>query len=174
MQPSAGGVILNGTAITRLQGVDLVKMRQKTVSFIFQEANLLPDLSALDNVAQPLVHQGKLIMDAREKALELLRFLKMKDRAHGMPEELSGGEQQRVAIARALVMNPPLLLADEPTGNLDTKTSGEIVTLLHQIQKEGGKSIILVTHDRELAETATDRVIEMKDGTIVDDRKSKR
>ncbi len=166
MQPSAGGVILNGTAITRLQGVDLVKMRQKTVSFIFQEANLLPDLSALDNVAQPLVHQGELIMDAREKALELLKFLKMKDRAHGMPEELSGGEQQRVAIARALITDPKLILADEPTGALDPVTSREVLKLFKELHEERDVAFLIVTHNREVAAFA-DRSLELRDGRFV-------
>ena len=148
MQPSAGGVILDGVHITRLEGVDLVKMRQKTVSFIFQEANLLPDLSALDNVAQPLVHQGVIIMDAREKALELLKFLKMEERVYGMPEELSGGEQQRVAIARALITNPKLILADEPTGALDPITSREVLKLFKELHEERDVAFLIVTHNR--------------------------
>jgi len=166
MQPSAGGVILDGVHITRLEGVDLVKMRQKTVSFIFQEANLLPDLSALDNVAQPLVHQGVIIMDAREKALELLKFLKMEERVYGMPEELSGGEQQRVAIARALITNPKLILADEPTGALDPITSREVLKLFKELHEERDVAFLIVTHNREVAAFA-DRSLELRDGRFV-------
>jgi len=166
MQPSAGGVILDGIPITRLEGVDLVKMRQKTVSFIFQEANLLPDLSALDNVAQPLVHQGTLIMDARVKALELLKFLKMEERAYGMPEELSGGEQQRVAIARALITDPKLILADEPTGALDPITSREVLKLFKELHEYRDVAFLIVTHNREVAAFA-DRSLELRDGRFV-------
>jgi ABC-type lipoprotein export system ATPase subunit len=116
MKPSAGGVELAGRRMTRLTGTELVKLRQKTVSFIFQDSNLLPHMNALDNVAQPLRHQGVLPGDARAKAQALLDRLGMGERSRGMPEELSGGEQQRVAIARALITEPKLILADEPTG----------------------------------------------------------
>ena len=129
MKPSAGSVELGGTRMTRLTGPDLVKLRQETVSFIFQDANLLPHLNAIDNVAQPLIHQGVLSRSARKKAHDLLERLSMADRAYGMPEELSGGEQQRVAIARALITNPKLILADDPTGALDPITSREVLDL---------------------------------------------
>ena len=135
MKPSAGSVELGGTRRTRLTGPDLVKLRQETVSFIFQDANLLPHLNAIDNVAQPLIHQGVLSRSARKKAHDLLERLSMADRAYGMPEELSGGEQQRVAIARALITNPKLILADEPTGALDPITSREVLDLFKQLHK---------------------------------------
>ena len=166
MKPSAGGVIMNGQAITRMQGSELVEMRQKTVSFIFQESNLLPDLNALDNIAQPLVHQGEMIKSAQEKAMELLDFLKMKERAYGMPEELSGGEQQRVAIARALITNPKLILADEPTGALDPITSREVLGLFKKLHKEKEVAFLIVTHSREVAAFA-DRSLELRDGRFV-------
>jgi len=166
MKSSAGGVILNGTAITRLTGAELVKMRQETVSFIFQEANLLPDLSALDNVAQPLVHQQWNLIKAREKAMELLKFLNMEERAYGMPEELSGGEQQRVAIARALITKPKLILADEPTGALDPITSREVLKLFKELHEEKDVAFLIVTHNREVAAFA-DRSLELRDGRFV-------
>ncbi len=166
MKPSAGGVIMNGEAITRMKGVELVKMRQETVSFIFQEANLLPDLNALNNVAQPLIHKGEMITVAQEKARELLEFLKMDDRANGMPEELSGGEQQRVAIARALITNPKLILADEPTGALDPITSREVLGLFKELHEEKDVAFLIVTHSREVAAFA-DRSLELRDGRFV-------
>ena len=166
MKPSAGGVIMGGEAITRMQGSELVEMRQKTVSFIFQESNLLPDLNALNNVAQPLVHQGEMIKAAQEKAMELLEFLKMKERAYGMPEELSGGEQQRVAIARALITNPKLILADEPTGALDPITSREVLGLFKELHEEKDVAFLIVTHSREVAAFA-DRSLELRDGRFV-------
>ena len=166
MKPSAGGVIMAGDAITRMQGSELVEMRQKTVSFIFQESNLLPDLNALDNVAQPLVHQGEMMRSAQEKAMKLLDFLKMKERAYGMPEELSGGEQQRVAIARALITNPKLILADEPTGALDPITSREVLGLFKELHEEKDVAFLIVTHSREVAAFA-DRSLELRDGRFV-------
>ncbi len=166
IKPSAGGVIMGGEAITRMQGSELVEMRQKTVSFIFQEANLLPDLNALNNVAQPLIHKGEMITYAQEKARELLQFLKMDDRAYGMPEELSGGEQQRVAIARALITNPKLILADEPTGALDPITSREVLGLFKELHEEKEVAFLIVTHSREVAAFA-DRSLELRDGRFV-------
>jgi putative ABC transport system ATP-binding protein len=173
-RPTSGDISIQDRRMSELTDDELALLRRDKFGFIFQFFNLIPTRNALQNVELPLVLSGVPIQERREQAMKFLRQVGLESRAEHRPGELSGGEQQRVAIARALVLNPPLLLADEPTGNLDTKTSEEIVTLLHQIQKEGGKSIILVTHDRELAETATDRVIEMKDGKIVDDRRSKR
>ncbi|RZD37156.1 MAG: hypothetical protein CXT75_05120 [Methanobacteriota archaeon] len=153
IKPSAGGVIMGGEAITRMQGSELVEMRQKTVSFIFQEA-------------QPLIHKGEMITYAQEKARELLEFLKMDDRAYGMPEELSGGEQQRVAIARALITNPKLILADEPTGALDPITSREVLGLFKELHEEKEVAFLIVTHSREVAAFA-DRSLELRDGRFV-------
>ena len=167
MKPSAGSVELGGKRMTRLTGPDLVKLRQETVSFIFQDSNLLPHLNAIDNVAQPLLHQGELARPARRKALALLERLQMAERAYGMPEELSGGEQQRVAIARALLMDPPIILADEPTGNLDRKTSHAIEDLLLQLCEDNSLTMLLVTHDLKLAQKFDKRLI-MEDGKIIE------
>ena len=166
MKPSAGGVILNGIPTTRKTGIELVKMRQETVSFIFQEGNLLPDLSALDNVAQPLRHRDVSPYEAREKARELLIELGLEERLHGLPETLSGGEQQRVAIARALITNPKLILADEPTGALDPITSREVLELFGKLHKERGVAFLIVTHSDEVA-SFCDRSLELRDGRFV-------
>ena len=166
MKPSAGGVELEGSRMTRLTGTQLVELRQKTVSFIFQDSNLLPHLNALDNVAQPLRHQGVLPGIARAKAQALLDRLGMGDRSRGMPEELSGGEQQRVAIARALITNPKLILADEPTGALDPITSREVLKLFEKLHKEEDVAFFLVTHNREVA-AFCERSLELRDGRFV-------
>ena len=166
MKPSAGGVSLGGHRMTRLTGTQLVELRQKTVSFIFQDSNLLPHLNALDNVAQPLRHQGQLPNIARSKAQALLDRLGMGERSLGMPEELSGGEQQRVAIARALITNPKLILADEPTGSLDPITSREVLELFKNLHKEEDVAFLLVTHNREVA-AFCERSLELRDGRFV-------
>ena len=166
MKPSAGSVELGGTRMTRLTGPDLVKLRQETVSFIFQDATLLPHLNDIANVAQPLIHQGVLSRSARKKAHDLLERLSMADRAYGMPEELSGGEQQRVAIARALITNPKLILADEPTGALDPITSREVLDLFKQLHKEEDVAFLLVTHNREVA-SFCERSLELREGRFI-------
>ena len=166
MKPSAGSVELGGRRMTRLTGPDLVKLRQETVSFIFQDSNLLPHLNAIDNVAQPLLHQGKLAGFARRKALALLERLSMAERAYGMPDELSGGEQQRVAIARALITDPKLILADEPTGALDPITSREVLDLFRQLHKEEDVAFLLVTHNREVA-SFCERSLELREGRFI-------
>ena len=151
MKPSSGSVSLGGKEMIRMTGTELVKLRQETVSFIFQDSNLLPDLNALDNVAQPLRHQGVMPGPARAKAMQLLERLAMGDRWMGMPEQLSGGEQQRVAIARALITNPKLILADEPTGALDPITSREVLELFERLHEEEDVAFLLVTHNRDVA-----------------------
>ena len=166
MKPSAGSVELGGKRMTRLTGPDLVKLRQETVSFIFQDSNLLPHLNAIDNVAQPLIHQGVLARPARKKALALLERLGMAERAYGMPEELSGGEQQRVAISRALITDPKLILADEPTGALDPITSREVLDLFRQLHKEEDVAFLLVTHNREVA-SFCQRSLELREGRFI-------
>ena len=166
MKPSAGSVELAGTRMTRLTGKQLVKLRQETVSFIFQDANLLPHLNALDNVAQPLIHQGILARTARPKAQDLLDKLGMGERSYGMPEQLSGGEQQRVAIARALITNPKLILADEPTGALDPITSREVLKLFKQLHEESEVAFLLVTHNREVA-SFCERSLELREGRFI-------
>ena len=166
MKPSAGKVSLGGKGLTRMTGQELVEHRQNTVSFIFQDSNLLPHLNALDNVAQPLRHQGVMPGIARAKAQALLDRLGMGGRSRGMPEELSGGEQQRVAIARALITNPKLILADEPTGALDPITSREVLELFETLHKEEDVAFFLVTHNREVA-AFCERSLELRDGRFV-------
>ena len=155
-----------GSRMTRLTGTELVNLRQNTVSFIFQDANLLPHMNALDNVAQPLLHQYVLPGVARAKAQALLDRLGMGERSRGMPEELSGGEQQRVAIARALITNPKLILADEPTGALDPITSREVLEIFDTLHREEDVSFFLVTHNREVA-AFCERSLELRDGRFV-------
>ena len=166
MKPSAGGVMLNQRMMARLTGNELVKLRQETVSFIFQDANLLIHLIALDNVAQPLRHQGVLPWEARKRAQKLLDRLGMGERSTGIPEELSGGEQQRVSIARALITKPKLILADEPTGALDPITSREILNIFKDLHKNEDVAFLVVTHNREVASFA-DRSLELRDGRFV-------
>ena len=166
MKPSSGTVFLDGKQTIRLTGPDLVELRQKTISFIFQDANMLPDLNALDNVAQPLRHQGVMPRPAREKARALLEKLGIGDRWMGMVEELSGGEQQRVAIARALITEPKLILADEPTGALDPITSREVLGIFERLHKEDGVAFLLVTHSEDVAYFC-ERSLELREGRFV-------
>jgi len=166
MKPSAGNVSLDGNNMTRLTGQELILLRQKTVSFIFQEGNLLPHLSALDNVAQPLRHQKVSPKEAKRRAQELLDELGMGHRSKGLPSTLSGGEQQRVAIARALITKPRLILADEPTGALDPITSREVLALFKELHEEKGVAFLIVTHSSEVA-AFCDRSLELRDGRFV-------
>ena len=166
MKPTAGSVSLAGRNMTRLTGAELVELRRKTVSFIFQEGNLLPNMSALDNVAQPLRHQGVSPREAKRRAGELLIDLGLESRMHGLPAMLSGGEQQRVAIARALITNPKLILADEPTGSLDPITSREVLALFKRLHDEENVSFLLVTHSSEVADFC-DRALELRDGRFI-------
>ena len=166
MKPSSGSVSLGGKEMIRMTGNELVRLRQETVSFIFQDSNLLPDLNALDNVAQPLRHQGVMPGPARAKARELLERLAMGDRWMGMPEQLSGGEQQRVAIARALITNPKLILADEPTGALDPITSREVLELFEKLHEEEDVAFLLVIHNRDVAYFC-ERSLELREGRFV-------
>ncbi len=166
MKPSAGSVSLDGQIMTRITGQELVKLRQDTISFIFQEGNLLPHLNARDNVAQPLRNQGISSKIALSKADELLDKLGMLHRARALPNLLSGGEQQRVAIARALITNPRLILADEPTGALDPITSREVLALFKSLHIEDGVAFLLVTHSKEVA-AFCDRSLELRDGRFV-------
>ena len=166
MKASAGNVSLDGKNMTRLTGQELVELRQKTVSFIFQEGNLLPNLNALDNVAQPLRHQNVSPKESKRRAMELLEELGIAHRAKGLPSMLSGGEQQRVAIARALITNPRLILADEPTGALDPITSREVLALFKELHEEKGVAFLIVTHSAEVA-AFCDRSLELRDGRFV-------
>ncbi|RAH14515.1 MAG: ABC transporter ATP-binding protein [Methanobacteriota archaeon] len=166
MKPSAGSVSLADRNMTRLTGKELVELRQKTVSFIFQEGNLLPHLSAIDNVAQPLRHQGIKSKIAEAEAKKLLIELGLESRMKGLPAMLSGGEQQRVAIARALITKPKLILADEPTGSLDPITSREVLSLFKSLHKDKKVSFLIVTHSSEVADFC-DRALELRDGRFI-------
>ena len=169
MKASSGFVSLSGNNMTRLTGKELVELRQKTVSFIFQEGNLLPHLSALDNVAQPLRHQGVPHKEAKKRATDMLEELGVGHRMKALPATLSGGEQQRVAVARALITDPKLILADEPTGSLDPVTSVAVLDLFKELHEKKDVSFLIVTHSREVADFA-DRILELRDGRFVAQR----
>lgn len=164
--PDSGSYILDGQDISRLNDRQLSKMRSLKIGFVFQSFNLLPRLSALENVEMPLVYQGIQIIKRRQQAKEMLKHMGLIDRIHHQPNQLSGGQQQRVAIARALVSKPHLILADEPTGNLDRKTGDEIMALFDELHSEGN-TIVLITHDNKVANRAQ-RVIYMVDGKTSD------
>jgi len=167
--PSSGNYRLDGTLVSRMNDDALAAVRNRQIGFVFQTFNLLPRQSALENVALPLLYAGVSRRERREMALEALRKVDLADRAHHKPAELSGGQRQRVAIARALVNRPSILLADEPTGNLDQKVGREIIALFRRLNEQEGVTLILVTHDREIAQNAR-RQVEIIDGAIVSDR----
>jgi putative ABC transport system ATP-binding protein len=162
--PSSGEVILDGKRIDNLDENDFVDIRRNKIAYVFQQYHLLPSLTALENVLLPLTFCGANKTD--QKSLDILKRVGLERRAEHRPSQLSGGEQQRVAIARALVNDPSLILADEPTGNMDRKTGKEILALFNQLNREG-RSIIMVTHDPEIAEYAKEIVV-LQDGQIVD------
>jgi len=164
-RPDTGTVYLNGEAIDFRNRNELVFHRKKRVGFIFQQFNLLPSFTALENVEYPLIFQGISRQERRERASRILNQIGLSQRVRHYPAELSGGEQQRVAIARALVADPLIVLADEPTGNLDTATSNEIVSLMREINRDRGVSFLVVTHDRDLA-TRADWSGEIVDGRM--------
>jgi putative ABC transport system ATP-binding protein len=147
---------------------DLTRVRRDTIGFVFQFFNLLPSLTCLENVALPLHLRGWRRGEAHARARELLTMVELGARLHHMPEELSGGERQRVAIARALSVYPPIVLADEPTGNLDTRTGSEILALFRDLHQRLGTTLVIVTHDMKVAETCQ-RTISLRDGRIVED-----
>lgn len=165
-RPTSGSYILDGTNIEEISDNGLSEVRNKQIGFVFQTYNLIPRSSALKNVELPMLYNGKGRKERRERAEQLLELVGMKDRMSHQPNELSGGQKQRVAIARALVNNPSIILADEPTGALDSATGRLVMDLFHKIHEEEGKTIVLITHNNELADE-TQRIITLKDGSII-------
>jgi putative ABC transport system ATP-binding protein len=165
--PTSGQYMLRGKDVSSLRSDDLAAIRNQDMGFVFQAYNLLPQMSALENVMLPLSYATKPIRDGRHKAEGLLEHVGLKDRMKNRPVEMSGGEQQRVAIARSLMMDPSIILADEPTGNLNSKGAREVIDILKELHKEG-KTIIYVTHDDNIGAQA-ERVIRIRDGLVVAD-----
>ena len=165
-RPTKGTIILDGAEVSTLDDEELAKVRNKKIGFVFQMFNLLPRTNALENVELPLIYSGR--PNVSRLARQALEAVGLKDRVHHYPSELSGGEQQRVAIARALVNEPEIIFADEPTGNLDSRSSYEIISLFQKLNEQA-KTIVLVTHELDIAEHAR-RIIKISDGQIVDDR----
>lgn len=168
--PTGGHYILNGQDVSRMVDDELAAVRNKEIGFVFQQFNLLPRLSALENVALPLIYSGINKKERVERAEAVLEKVKLQDRIHHKPNELSGGQNQRVAIARALINNPAIILADEPTGNLDSVTSHEIMEILSKIHADGN-TVILVTHEEDISHFAH-RVVRLRDGVIESDEKN--
>src|SRR6185437_11449326 len=166
--PTSGLYVLNSQDVSRMTDDALADVRNIEIGFVFQQFNLLPRLTAVENVALPLVYAGVPRKERLERAMAVLEKVSLADRSHHRPNELSGGQSQRVAIARALINNPSLILADEPTGNLDTKTSGEIMDIFTAIQA-AGNTVVLVTHEEDIANYAY-RVVRLRDGVIESDR----
>ncbi len=166
--PSDGHYELNGRDVTTLSSDELAKVRNETIGFVFQGFNLLKRVSAVDNAALPLLYSGIGTKERRQRATEVLEATGLGRYAHSLPNQMSGGQQQRVAIARALITHPRLILADEPTGNLDTQTSREIMELFQRLHREQGITIVLVTHENDIAAYAQ-RLIRVVDGHVVHD-----
>lgn len=168
--PTGGKYVLNGKDVSRMPDNDLAEVRNQEIGFVFQQFNLLPRLTALENVALPLIYSGVSKKERLDRAAAVMAKVKLEDRSHHKPNELSGGQCQRVAIARALINNPAIILADEPTGNLDSKTSYEIMDILGKIHADGN-TVILVTHEEDISQFAH-RVIRLRDGLIESDKQN--
>ena len=165
-KPDSGRIVLNGTEVNRLKEKELSAFRNREIGFVFQFHQLLPEFTAVENVMMPALIQGKPMGTARKEALDILAFLGLSERGSHKPAELSGGGKQRVAVARALVNHPAVILADEPSGSLDTQNKGELHQLFFDLRDKLGQTFVIVTHDEELA-TQTDRTIHLVDGRIV-------
>lgn len=165
---TSGDYILNGNDVSKLKDNDLAKIRNREIGFVFQAFNLLPRLSALENVELPLIYSGASMFERRKKAMEALKRVGLEDRMNHKPNELSGGQKQRVAIARAIVLSPSVLMADEPTGNLDSASSYEIMKIFQDLNEEGA-TVVMVTHEPDIA-MYTKRTVKVKDGIIIDDK----
>lgn len=167
-RPSSGEILIEGRSLAGLSDEELTRLRRDKIGFVFQFFNLLPTLTCLENVALPLHLRGWARKQAHQRARQLLELVGLSARLTHLPEELSGGERQRVAIARALAVYPPILLADEPTGNLDTGTGQEILELIHDLHRRLGTTVLIVTHDQKVA-AGCERVISLRDGRIESD-----
>lgn len=167
-RPSSGAVVIDGVSITDMNDDRLTELRRRKIGFVFQFFNLIPVLTALENAALPITLDGIKPSTAQKQAAEWLARFGLADRASSRPDQLSGGQQQRVAIARALAAEPALILADEPTGNLDTRSGDEIAHLLRDVARKYGRTIVMVTHDPRIA-AYSDRIVFLKDGKIVDE-----
>jgi len=172
-KPTRGKVYVDGEDLTTLDEGKLTKIRRKKIGFVFQFYNLIPVLTAFENVELPMLISGKNKEDRQRRAFQLIETMGLSDRSEHRPDELSGGEQQRVAIARSLANEPSIILADEPTGDLDTKTGQEVILALHDAAKKENVTVVVVTHDPVVTEKA-DRILEMRDGKIVNEKKRKK
>ena len=166
--PTYGTYLLDGTQVTELSDRQLARIRNREIGFIFQGYNLIQELDALENVTLPLIYRGVSVFDREDMAMAALAKVGMDDRAHHRPSEMSGGQQQRVAIARAIATSPPIIMADEPTGALDSRTGRHVIEILRDLYR-GGTTILLITHDDGIAATAK-RVVRLSDGRIISDK----
>lgn len=167
-RPDEGQIVIDGVEVNKLGSKKLAEFRNKNIGFVFQFHQLLPEFTAIENIMIPAFIAGKSTKEAKQKATELLEFMGLSDRASHKPNELSGGEKQRVAVARALVNNPAVILADEPSGSLDSQNKAELHQLFFDLRDKMGQTFVIVTHDEQLA-AITDRTIKMKDGMLIND-----